>query len=225
MNSQPRKTIYGRNMARNKFRKYGSTYWEDNRIQRNKVVAIRKASIAKYFSQKCSSHDKSFYSIVSPFMTDKRHRNNNNFVLQENGKIVIDDKLVANIFNDYFCNIASQIGFHDPITTTHDIVSKHRYHPSIKKIRETYSVEANSFNFSCDNEDVITSKLRNIKINKGPARIWLYPWQTYTSGHRNFKSLLYLYAESVYINTQYFRVIWKMLNLALYTRVKTSWIK
>ena len=95
-----RKSIYRRNMARNKFRKYGSTYWEDNRIQRNKVAAIRKASIAKYFSQKCSSHDKSFWSTVSPFMTDKRHRNGNTFMLQENGKIVIDDKLVANIFND-----------------------------------------------------------------------------------------------------------------------------
>ena len=71
MNSQLRKAIYRRNMAQNKFRKYGSTYWEVNRIQRNKVVAIRKASIAKYFSQKFSSHDKSFWSTVSPFMTDK----------------------------------------------------------------------------------------------------------------------------------------------------------
>ena len=51
-------------------------------------------------------------------------------MLQENGKIVIDDKLVANIFNDYFC-IASQIGFDDPITTTHNIISKHKDHPSV----------------------------------------------------------------------------------------------
>ena len=136
MNSKLRKAIYRRNMARNKFRKYGSTYWEDNRIQRNKVAAIRKASIAKYFSQKCSSHDKSFWSTVSPFMTDKRHRNGNTFMLQENGKIVIDDKLVANIFNDYFCSIASQIGFDDPITTTHDIISKHKDHPSVSKYAE-----------------------------------------------------------------------------------------
>ena len=89
-------------------------------------------------------------------------------MLQENGKIVIDDKLVANIFNDYFCSIASQIGFDDPITTTHDIISKHKDHPSVSKIRGTYSIEANSFNFSCVNEDVITSKLRSIK-NKGPG--------------------------------------------------------
>ena len=169
MNSKLRKAIYRRNMARNKFRKYGSTYWEDNHIQRNKVAAIRKASIAKYFSQKCSSHDKSFWSTFSPFMTAKRHRNGNTFMLQENGKIVIDDKLVANICNDYLCSIASQIGFDDPITTTHDIISKHKDHPSVSKIRGTYSIEANSFNISCVNEDVITSKLRSIKINKGPG--------------------------------------------------------
>ena len=83
MNSQLRKSIYRRNMTRNKFRKYGSTYWEDNRIQRNKVVAIRKASITKYFSQKCSSHDKSFWSTVSPIMNDKRHRNVNNFMFYD----------------------------------------------------------------------------------------------------------------------------------------------
>ena len=64
-------------------------------------------------------------------MTDKRRGNGNNFTLQENGKIIIDDKLVANIFNDYFCNIASQIGFDDPITTTYDIINKHKDHPSV----------------------------------------------------------------------------------------------
>ena len=59
-------------------------------------------------------------------MTDKKHRNGNSFMLQENDKIVVDEKLVANIFNDYFCNIASKIGFDDPITTTHDVNNKHR---------------------------------------------------------------------------------------------------
>ena len=40
----------------------------------------------------------SFWSTVSPFMTDKKHRNGNSFMLQENYKIVVEDKLVANIF-------------------------------------------------------------------------------------------------------------------------------
>ena len=90
-------------------------------------------------------------------------------MLQENDKIVVDDKLVANIFNDYFCNIASTIGFDDPITTTHDVINKHRDHPSVLKIRETYSKEADSFSFSCVDANVVTSKLRSIKINKGPG--------------------------------------------------------
>ena len=94
-----------------------------------------------------------------------QHKNGNSFMLQENDKIVIED----NIFNDYFCNIASQIGFDDPITTTHDFINKLRDHPSVSKIRETYSIEADSFSFSCVDEDVVTSKLRSIKINKGPG--------------------------------------------------------
>ena len=113
-------------------------------------------------------------------MTDIKHRNGNNFMLQENDKIFVDDKLVANIFNDYFCNIASKIGFDDPTTTTHDVINKHRDHPSILKIRETYSVEADYFSFSCIDENVATSKLRSIKINKAPDMIVslanLYVW-------------------------------------------------
>ena len=76
-------------------------------------------------------------------------------MLQENDKIVIDDKLVAYIFNDYFCSIASQIGFDDPITTTHDVMNKHRDH-----------LQRPTLNFSCVNEDVITSKIRSIKIKR-----------------------------------------------------------
>ena len=49
MNLQLRKVIYRRNMVWNEFRKYGSTYWEDNRIHRNWIVATRKTLIPKYF--------------------------------------------------------------------------------------------------------------------------------------------------------------------------------
>ena len=98
MNSQLRKVIYRRNLAQNKFCKYGSTHWQDNRIQRNKFVAMRKVFIAKYIHQKCSSHDMSFWFTVSPFMTDiKGIGIEIIFMLQENGRIVIDDKLLADI--------------------------------------------------------------------------------------------------------------------------------
>ena len=98
-------------------------------------------------------------------MTDEKHRNGKSFMLQENDQIVVDAKLVANIFNGYLCNIAFKIGVGDPLTTTHDVIN----HPSVLKIRETYSIEADSFSFSCVDKDVVTSKLRSIEINKGPG--------------------------------------------------------
>ena len=51
MNSELRKALYKRNMVRNKFRKFGKAYWEENRIHRNNVVSIRKRSIANYLSK------------------------------------------------------------------------------------------------------------------------------------------------------------------------------
>ena len=49
MNSELRKTIYTRNMARNKQRKFEHKYWEEYRKLRNKVVALRNRSITKIF--------------------------------------------------------------------------------------------------------------------------------------------------------------------------------
>ena len=48
MNSRLRKALYIRNMAQNKFKKFGKKYWEENRRQRNRVVSIRKQSMKNY---------------------------------------------------------------------------------------------------------------------------------------------------------------------------------
>ena len=58
MKSLLRKAIYSRNMARNKFRKFGAKFLNENRRQRNKVVALRKKSMARYFDHNCSKQDK-----------------------------------------------------------------------------------------------------------------------------------------------------------------------
>ena len=48
MNSELRKTMYARNMARNKYRNLGNAHWENYRRLRNKVVALRNRSIKFY---------------------------------------------------------------------------------------------------------------------------------------------------------------------------------
>ena len=72
MNSCLRKAQYKRNMARNKFRIYGKSYWEENHRHRNNVVKIRKQSMRNYFTNNCSNHEKKFWSTVSPFITEKK---------------------------------------------------------------------------------------------------------------------------------------------------------
>ena len=60
-------------MARNKYKKYGHKYWEENRLERNNVVALRKKSVSNYLAKKCAKRDKSFWAIILPFMTDKKN--------------------------------------------------------------------------------------------------------------------------------------------------------
>ena len=166
MNSQLRKSMYKRNMARNKFRKNGRKCWEEHRRQRNKTVAIRKKSIANYFAKNCARKDKRFWSTVSPFMTDKKCKNSSNIYLQNDGRIVVCEKEISEIFNDHFCSVANGIGFDDNISSTSDAISKHATHPSVLKISEVYGKDVPSFHFKCVDEEIISNKLRNINLNK-----------------------------------------------------------
>ena len=119
-------------MARKRFHQHGKAYWEENRRQRNNVVAVRKESLKNYFAKHCAKHDKSFWKTISPFFSNKKQKSND-IILQENGKTVVNKHDVTEIFNDYFANVASSIGFFDKINSTTDAISKHEHHPSVVK--------------------------------------------------------------------------------------------
>ena len=166
MNSALRKAQYARNMARNKYKRFGKTHWEENRRHRNNVVAIRKKSIKTYFSAKCTKHDRSFWSAISPFMTDKNNKNTGNIALRESGEVIADSKLVSEVFNEFFCNIAEKIGFEDKITSASDSIKKHSLHPSVSKIKGKFGNVSNIFSFHKVSPDVIEKKLKCINIRK-----------------------------------------------------------
>ena len=46
-------------------------------------------------------------------------------------------QVFSEIFNDYFANIVSSIGFEDAITSVDDVIHKHDSHPSVVKIKES----------------------------------------------------------------------------------------
>ena len=105
MNSKLRKALYKRNMVRNKFRKFGKAYWEENRIHRNNVVSIRKRSIENYFSKNCSRKDKTFWFTVLPFMTDKNNKNGGKIILQEGETTITDNhQIVCDLLASYLSN-------------------------------------------------------------------------------------------------------------------------
>ena len=164
MNSQLHKAMNKRNMARNKFRKNGHKYWEEHRRQRNKTVAIRKKSIANYFAKNCARKDKR--STFSPFMADKKCKNSSNISLQNDGKNVVCEKEISEIFNDHFCSGANGIGFDDNVSSTSDAISTYATHPCVLKIREVYGKDVPSFHFKCVDEELISYKSRNINLNK-----------------------------------------------------------
>ena len=165
MNGCLRKAMYQRNMARNKFRKYGKQYWQENRRQRNLVVSLRKKSLRNYFSQRCIKKDKTFWKTISPFMTNKHNKSGDNIILKEGDNTIVDNNEVCEIFNDYFANIASSIGFEDAITSVEDAIHKHDSHPSVIKIKESLA-GSTKFTFEAVSSEKINQKLMNIDIKK-----------------------------------------------------------
>ena len=161
MNSKFYKALYSRNMARNKFRTIA-----ENRRLRNHVVSLSKKSIAKYFENNCAKQDKTFWRNISTFFLDKKFRNGNHTILREGESTIVDSGEVAEIFNEYFSYIASEIGFQDQHFTGEEAISAHDNHPSVIKIRDTYGNNAHSFNFEIVDHSCIAKKLKMINIRK-----------------------------------------------------------
>ena len=58
-------------------------------------------------------------------------------MLNENGEIICDDSTVYNTFNDFFVNIANDIGNNLNVTdmTVQEIIALYNDHPNVKKIQ------------------------------------------------------------------------------------------
>ena len=140
MNSELRRLHYQRNMLRNIKNKHPCPEnFERYRILRNKCVKAKLKSQRQYFAERCDGGPKNqhFWSTIKPFVNSK-YNIKENVILRENDDIVNDAESVAKIFNEYFTQIASDIGFNDPIPDDYDndnvlisLIAKYDKHPSI----------------------------------------------------------------------------------------------
>ena len=174
MNGVLRKAIYIKCTLRNRYYKNRSTEnWHRYRSQRNLVTKLRKQSIRGYFKKKCEGdvNRNDFWKTIKPFISNKNCVQGDNIILREGSDIVTDQQEVCNVFNDFFTNVATNIGFQDMIPTdiskdnlVQHVMDKHAQHPGVIHIQECIS--NNTFAFHHITDDDVLKILNNIDIKK-----------------------------------------------------------
>ena len=111
---------------------------------------------------------------MRPFFSDKNKNDNGCIILKENDVIVNKDADVANVFNDYFVDIAKDIRNTDLNNEIHDnrpvdiatVLNLHSSHPNVIQIRNTMQMENDTFEFSDVSWEMMYRKLKSTKVNK-----------------------------------------------------------
>ena len=163
MNSELRKLNYKRNMMRNIKNKHPCPEnFERYRVLRNKCVKAKVKSQCKYFAERCDGGPKNqhFWPTIKPFI-NSRYDVKENVILCEGDDNINNTESVVKIFNEYFNQIASDIGFNDPIPDSYaaddvllSFIAKYNSHPSIIAIKSAVH-EYGIFEFRYANIDHI----------------------------------------------------------------------
>ena len=132
-----------RSKLRNAFNKTkNDRNWTLLAKQRNLCIVIRSSGTLLYFHKlSTNSKPKEFWSTINPFISDKRFKTNENYILEENNTIIKDDMEIANIFNDFFVDIierstGKKVDTSSKNESIENIILKYKDHPSIKSIKK-----------------------------------------------------------------------------------------
>ncbi|XP_063436588.1 uncharacterized protein LOC134718019 [Mytilus trossulus] len=139
-----------------------SKTWDAYKTQRNYVTKLKKQSINRYFIERCTggSKSKDFWPTVKPFLTNKGCTSQKETILQENNKIITNQQEISEIFNDFFVNVAKNIGDNN--------VQVNDKHPSIEAISNKYSngSTSNKLIFQPINEEFVSKRIGKINVKK-----------------------------------------------------------
>ena len=175
MNGELRRAINVKHMLKRKYDKCNSTEnWQKYRKQRNIVTKLRKKSMKTYMQNKCNEATTSggFWEAVKPLISNKCINKDDNIILKKDGDVVNKPEDICNIFNNYFVNITSEIGYDDTISeddNCESCVNTHNDHSSIDIIND-YSQRnrTNISEFCFLNVDIktVSKHLHNLKCKK-----------------------------------------------------------
>ena len=181
-----RKMIMNRSRSKNAYFKHKTVEnWENYRKLRNDCVKATKKAKKAYFEKlniNSVNDNKSFWRTVKPFFTDN-NKKSEKIILVENSEIVTDNKINAEIMNEYFVNITNNLDIPEFITevlpgkavymdSIDEIIHKYSKHPSICKIKEIVK-PSEEFLFSQVDEVIIEQEILKLngKKSAGPDTI------------------------------------------------------
>ena len=167
MNREWRRAIYKKNMLKNNFFKFKSqSYWEAYRKQRNYCSRLKKISIKEFFGEYCDWGTKSqnFWKTIKPFLSKKSGSGDTDIILLENDKVITDEGNVCEMLNDYYVNIARNIGIENE---ENDIAQ----HQDVEYIANNHPQD--TFQFDVVDKVQVYKKLKEINPKKatGPDDI------------------------------------------------------
>ena len=150
INKAIRKELMKRARLKNKANKTGlNADMLQFKRQRNYVTSLVRKSKRNYFSKiEISDDKKTFWKAIKPYLSNKTTSEVSRFALEINGLSVTKEIEVANIFNDYFCNITSKLNLtlwqpdiYLNVNSSNLLFPEFCGHPSILKISEHYRIK------------------------------------------------------------------------------------
>jgi hypothetical protein len=162
MNSEYRKIIYKTRMAHNTYLKHKtSRNWDEYKKLRNLKTKAKRESIKTYFFERCGGGPKSkdFWPTIKPFLSKKSvSRGSQEIIIKENENLISNQSEVCEKLNDFYVNIAKNIGIdvQENISQTH---------PSVSKIIETHNTN-NQFHFQSVTQTEISKSLKSLNPKK-----------------------------------------------------------
>jgi hypothetical protein len=164
MNKKLKQAIYKKRMLQNNyFRNRNSKNWEKFRLQRNLVTELKRKSVNNYFIDRCvgGCKNKSFWSTIKPFLTNKGSRIQKDTILCEDNSLINNQQNVCEVFNDFFVNVAKNIG--------NESISINEEHPSILSIKRNIK-NTEEFAFSMVDESFVGKQIDKLCIKKATGR-------------------------------------------------------
>lgn len=171
MSKELRKAMLYRNQLRNKYYKFRTSHYLSlYRVQRNKVNAIKRKEIGRYFEEKCKTgtRNKDFWKAVKPLFSKSRTKSDS-IPICENGELITDDHKVCGIFNNFFRKIGSEIGFPENNNKPmNDIIEEYAHHASVKMIAESINrnITHQNFMFKFVSEYEVRKTIKTLSTNK-----------------------------------------------------------